>query len=582
MPVPSSNPKGSSIARTPSIDPVGAEAGPLVPRASLPSKRPPIEAPLRRSTQLRRLLERPGLDFLLEAHSGLSAKLVEEAGFPAIWASGLSISASLGLRDSNEASWTQVLDVLEYMADSARIPVLVDGDTGYGNFNNARRLVQKLEQRRLAGVCIEDKLFPKTNSFLNGRRQPLAEIDEFCGRLRAAKDAQQDEDFVVVARIEAFIAGWGLDEALRRAEAYHAAGADAILIHSALRTAEEVLAFRAEWGERSPVVIVPTKYYTTPTAVLEEAGFSAAIWANHLMRASLATMQATARRLAEERSAVEVEERIAPLAEVFRLQGVAELEDAERRYLPQRASDAHVIVLGSARGSDMPELTATRPKCMVEVGGQPILRRILDTYRAAGFSDLSVVRGYKKEAVDVGGVAFHDNDEPATTHEAFALACARPALQGTCVISYGDVLFRKFIPRELVDLEDDFAVFVDSSWHESRNRTRYADYVVCSEPLSRKTVFNHVYLVDVSNELDAARIHGEWMGFLKVSARGAEILSELLARVAAEPEAKRSMDMAGLMRRLLSEGQKIRVLYTAGNWLDIDTVADALEGGSFQ
>src|SRR5262247_2691134 len=183
-----------------------------------------------RATALRAQINSPFLTFLMEAHSGLSAKIVEETGFPGIWASGLSISASLGLRDSNEASWTQVLEVLEFMAESTELPILVDGDTGYGNFNNVRRLVQKLEQRRLAGVCIEDKLFPKTNSFINGQRQPLADVDEFCGRIRAAKDAQSDDDFVLVARVEAFIAGWDLREAVRRASAYHEAGADAILI----------------------------------------------------------------------------------------------------------------------------------------------------------------------------------------------------------------------------------------------------------------------------------------------------------------------------------------------------------------
>ena len=81
----------------------------------------------------------------MEAHNGLSAAIVEEAGFKAIWGSGLSISAALGVRDSNEASYTQVLDVLEFMTDRVNIPILLDGDTGYGNFNNARRLVRKLE-----------------------------------------------------------------------------------------------------------------------------------------------------------------------------------------------------------------------------------------------------------------------------------------------------------------------------------------------------------------------------------------------------------------------------------------------------
>ncbi|MFX6949522.1 isocitrate lyase/phosphoenolpyruvate mutase family protein, partial [Acinetobacter baumannii] len=89
-----------------------------------------------------------------------------------------------------------------------------------GNFNNMRRLVRKLEQRGIAGVCIEDKQFPKTNSFLNGERQPLADVAEFAGKIAAGKDTQNDPHFSIVARVEALIAGWGMDEALRRAEAH--------------------------------------------------------------------------------------------------------------------------------------------------------------------------------------------------------------------------------------------------------------------------------------------------------------------------------------------------------------------------
>ena len=105
------------------------------------------------------------LEFLLEAHNGISAKIGEEAGFKGLWAGGLCMSAQYGVRDSNEASWTQVLEMLEFMADATSVPILLDGDTGYGNFNNVRRLVGKLEQRGIAAVCIEDKLYPKTNSF---------------------------------------------------------------------------------------------------------------------------------------------------------------------------------------------------------------------------------------------------------------------------------------------------------------------------------------------------------------------------------------------------------------------------------
>ncbi len=290
----------------------------------------------KKSTQFKQMLYSDRLEFLMEAHDGLSARIVEEAGFRGIWASGLCISAALGVRDNNEASWTQVLEVVEFMSDATSIPIMLDADTGYGNFNNVRRLVRKLEQRGVAAMCIEDKLFPKTNSFIDGEQQPLADPEEFAGKIKAAKDTQTDPDFCVVARVEALIAGWGLGEALRRAECYHRAGADAILIHSKIPTADQVLAFMREWGNTSPVVIVPTMYYKTPTSVFEEAGVSVVIWANHLLRAAVRAMQDVADLILSERSLVAAEERIAPLRELFRLQNVAELKRAERRYLPAR------------------------------------------------------------------------------------------------------------------------------------------------------------------------------------------------------------------------------------------------------
>lgn len=286
-----------------------------------------------RASRLRRLIDSPQLAFLMEAHNGLSARIVEEAGFDAIWAGGLALSASQGLRDCNEASWTQTLDCVELMADAASLPILVDGDTGHGNFNNARRFVQKLEQRGVAGVCLEDKLFPKTNSFIDGETQPLADCDEFCGKLKAAKDAVHDDQFVVVARTEALIAGRGLAEALRRADAYRRAGADAILIHSARSDAGEVVEFKRAWGARLPVLAVPTKYYNTPTETFRSHGFSALIWANHLLRSCIRAMQETASRVFAEQCLQNVEGAIAPLSEVFRLQRMDELHEAENRYL---------------------------------------------------------------------------------------------------------------------------------------------------------------------------------------------------------------------------------------------------------
>jgi phosphoenolpyruvate phosphomutase len=532
-----------------------------------------------KTARLRRLLAGPGLSFLMEAHNGLSAKIAEEAGFAGIWGSGLSISASLGVRDNNEASWTQVLEVVEFMADATRVPILLDGDTGYGNFNSARRLVQKLEQRGVAGVCLEDKLFPKTNSFLRSTSQPLADKDEFAGKIRAAKEAQRDDAFVVVARVEALIAGHGLGEALARAEAYRRAGADAILIHSSKKNASEVLAFQREWGERLPVVIVPTKYYTTPTDVFREAGFRVVIWANHLMRAALASMQETAKRIFDEQSLVTVEERVAPIAEVFRLQGEAELERAERAYLPRASPAARGIVLaaGATGCEELGALALDRPKCMIPIAGKPILAHILDAFRSAGVRDLVVVRGYAKGAVDLAGPAYVDNDAFATTGELGSLAAAAGHLEGPCVVAYGDVLVKRYVLEELLDAEADFAIAVDSLPVSAERRALQLDCVVASEPHARAAILHDVTLTDVTSDPRAPGVTGEWTGLLKLSAEGARAVREMLAEA---PELAAS-GVPELLRRLVARGRAVRVVYARGGWLDVDTLADVVRGSVF-
>lgn len=290
---------------------------------------------IKKTTKLKNILVSDKLDFFLEAHNGLSAKIVEETGFSGIWASSLSISAALGVRDSNEASWTQILDVIESMNDNIEIPILVDGDTGYGNFNNFRRLVRKLEQREIAGVCIEDKEFPKKNSFINGEHQPLASIEEFIGKIKAGKDTQRDEDFCIVARTEALIAGKNLEEAIERCDAYYHAGADAVLVHSKLASPDQIISFMNKWHKCCPVIIVPTAYYKTHSSVFKNLNISLILWANHMVRASILQMQKIAHQIFQNESVQGINNEIVSIQEVFRLQQVDELEEAEKIYLPK-------------------------------------------------------------------------------------------------------------------------------------------------------------------------------------------------------------------------------------------------------
>jgi phosphoenolpyruvate phosphomutase len=535
----------------------------------------------KRTTRFKSLLTSPELEFLCEAHNGISARIAEEAGFKALWAGGLCMSAQYGVRDSNEASWTQILEMLEFMADAASVPILMDGDTGYGNFNNVRRLVSKLEQRSVAALCIEDKLYPKTNSFIDGNKQELADIEEFCSRIKAGKDAQQDDDFCIITRVEAFIAGWGLEEALRRAEAYHEAGSDGILMHSALNHPGEILAFKKEWGDRLPVVIVPTIYYATPTDVFRDAGVSIAIWANHLLRAGIISMRECAETIAREQNLQSVEDRIAPVKEIFRLQGVSELKDAEERYLPNRDVAARVIVLAASRGDALGELTAERPKTMVEVQGRPLLGYIVSAYNSAGIKQIMVVRGYKADVVDLPGLSYVDNPDYAKTGELYSLQCALAADTDDdrdLVVSFGDVIFRRYILDLLAEHDEGIVIAVDTDWKESVNRGRSADYVTCSEPNSRRAFNSCILLTAAGEDLEESAIHGEWMGVMRVRA---DALPALRATVDEVLDGNGQANLHHLLAALAGSGEAVRVVYTTGHWLDVDSVEDVISAGSF-
>ena len=537
----------------------------------------------KQTRQFRKLLLSEQLEFICEAHNGLSARIVQEAGFPGIWASGLSISAQFGVRDSNEASWTQVLENLEFMSDATTIPILLDGDTGYGNFNNMRRLVHKLEQRHIAAVCIEDKLFPKTNSFIKGGAQPLADMQEFCGKIKAGKGAQTDPDFCVIARVEALICGWGLAEALRRAEAYHQAGADGILIHSALSVPDEILAFKQEWTNRCPVVIVPTKYYATPTEVFRQHGFSMVIWANHMLRAAVAAMQTTARTLKELEHLLSIEDKVAPVSEIFRLQNAVELQEAEDRYLPRGAEDTTAIVLAASRGDELGALTEQLPKTMVKIQGRPILSHIVDAYNAVGIKDILVVRGYKKEAVSLPNLTYIDNNDFAETGELDSLLQALRSRKGpaqSTIISYGDVLFNKYIPQSLSQETEDCVVFVDSNWQEQSSYARLEGFVECTIPNSRKAFNAKIYLKQLGKNIPQESIHGVWMGFFKVSPNAVSDITEIIVELLAQP-ANRKAGIPKLLQELLKREYPLRVLYTAGHWLDINTLEDVVQAGTF-
>src|SRR4051812_13739845 len=170
--------------------------------------------------KLRELMARPGPIVIIGAHNGLSGKIGEEAAFDGLWASGFEISASYAVPDANILTMAENLTVAKMMSAASTLPIVADCDNGYGNAINVIRCVEEYEAAGIAAICIEDNIFPKRCSFYAGVKRELADVGEHAAKVRAAKATQKSRDFVVIARTEALIAGWGMEEALHRGRAY--------------------------------------------------------------------------------------------------------------------------------------------------------------------------------------------------------------------------------------------------------------------------------------------------------------------------------------------------------------------------
>lgn len=279
--------------------------------------------------KFRHVLERSEIVAAAGAHSALGSVLAERAGFAAVWASSFEISAARCLPDASILTMTEYLTAAAHMQQACSVPVIADCDTGFGNNLNVAHMVHQYEAAGITAICMEDKIFPKVNSFL-GPGQMLMDGGQFARKISTAKAAQSDEDFFVIARTETLIAGGEVSDAYKRCRAYADAGADAVLIHSKSSSPDQVREFLDVWDERVPVVVVPTTYPDWHLSDMIKAGVSVVIYANQGLRATVAALRNTFDTIVREGQTTSLEHEIAPMAELFRLQRAEEwltLED---------------------------------------------------------------------------------------------------------------------------------------------------------------------------------------------------------------------------------------------------------------
>ena len=330
------------------------------------------------------------------------------------------------------------------------------------------------------------------------------------------------------------------------------------------------------------MVIVPTTYAGTPTERFRDSGISLIIWANHNLRAAINAMRETSQRIYDSQSLHDVEERVAGLADVFGLAGNKELAEAEDRYLAARRG-VNAILLAASRGAALRELTEDMPKCMLDIRGQPLLRRLARSFNDAGVQSVTVVAGYKADAVSLSNVAKVENTEYESTGEAASLACARDRLDGPTIIGYGDILFRGYMLNLLLESEADIAVVVDADWRGERATVPKpgADLVRCSLPYAVDMADDQPILLEqVGGDLGPDEAHGEWVGLMRLSEKGSELVQREIKAMEADGSLK-TADLPALINRLIARGAKPEVVYVTGDWLDVNDAFDLARARNF-
>ncbi len=543
------------------------------------------------TTKLRALLQRPGIVKAVGAHDALSAKVIQESGFDAIWASGFGISASLKcIPDASFITSTEQLEVERNMAEAVSIPIIADCDTGYGNALNVMRTVHDHERAGIAAICIEDNVYPKRCSFYAGVRRELISTEEHCGKIRAAKAAQTLADFMVIARTEALIAGWGQEEALKRAEAYAEAGADAVLIHSKSKTFEELRAVAHKFSGRVPLVVVPTIFDGVAAEELEEAGFKIVIYANQMVRASIRAMRDALGVLKQDTRPGAVNDRIVPLKEVYDLVGVPKMETEEREFLPVGGQQVTAIIAAAGFEKQLLPLIQDKPKCLLDIKGKTILERQVATLNECDIKNIALVRGYKKETITLPNIRYYDNDTYEQTGDLYSLFCAQNEMKGRCLFLYGDIIFENAVLGKLLKSAADISLVVDLAWFDQGQVSTPTphlrpDLVTLQNPPGRSSTSRFLLpeeqnrVVKIGQDLPPEQAHGEFIGLAMFSEAGIEIFKKAY-RESSEKYAKKAFHEAGafskasftdLVQELIDQGQAVHIVPVYKGWMEVDS-----------
>ncbi len=534
---------------------------------------------MNKAAALRELFASEKLIRIVGAHNGATAKLVEGGGFEGVWASSLEVSASHAVPDANILTMTDYLNAAISMNDAVSIPVVVDVDQGYGNSMNVIRMIKKFEAAGIAGVIMEDKKFPKQNSLLAGGRQELASVSEFVGKIMAAKNAQETKEFMVIARVEALIAGWGQEEAMKRAKAYVEAGVDGIMIHSKKSDPTEIIEFVKKWDKNVPLVIVPTTYSGMDEKMISRyPKIKMVIYANHVMRSIIKSVKETLDEIQISGGVKTVSPKLATLKEVFELQGTYEMKANEERFLGlDKESITAIIPIAGRPPKSLAHVLPETPLALLDINGKSLLKRNIEGLKSLGITKIILVAGYNHErlnASDVEDVSVIINEDYENSGSIHSIMLAKEELEGRVLVLFGDILFEPELIEKLLKSDKDITISIDKSYTKSKFKDKKLDLVVAKySPIKGSRILNprkYNIISQIGQDIPRTEANFEFCGVTLLSKKGTNSFKDTVRKLVEKGEVK-NLDMDHTLQEMINQGHTIYAQEVSEGWIEMNT-----------
>ena len=533
--------------------------------------------PGERISSLVEILNKKGHAVGIEAHSGLSGLVAEKLNFDFIWESSLTDSASKGLPDASIVGNESRLHTIDEILNVTTKPMIVDGDTG-GDEDNFRFLIKRLENQGVSAVIVEDKVFPKRNSFGGTVSSGMEDPEIFAQKLKVGVNTKSTENFLIIARLESLIAGLGMNETLLRAEKYINAGVDGIMIHSKIKDPKEVLDFIPrferickEIGRRPYLIAVPTTYNSIKDNELFKSGVDIIIHANHLLRASYNAMTETAKLISDSERSYEADSQISSVKEIFSVVGYDKIIERDKEKAPE------VIGIIASAGDHK---IGNQNRSLKKISGIPLITHQIDTFKKVGIENLKITVSNTSEFKEFEdkNIKLVEIDTGSSDQLLDSIMKGFENVDGPSILAYGDIMFNEKIVSELIQNEDDIVIASDSSYkyhkHDIDKKLELVSYKNnINDNSRRKLKLTDIYEIsNLGKDLNIDDAQSEFFGLAYFSANGIYLLKSSYEEIKNSDENANSL--VDILNFMIRKEIKIVCNEFNGGWIELHTEND--------